>query len=155
MQRLRGRARTAGRLGRRGMAAVEFAIAAGFLSIAMVGLYDFGRASWTRMQVVSAAHVGAAFAAAHGFNASLIANAVASSSSLPTLSATPAPSTVCGCPSRSAGVTFVACGTACTSGGDAGTYVQVSARGTYSFTFSYPLVSNPLVLSATALTRIQ
>jgi hypothetical protein len=49
----------------------------------------------------------------------------------------------------------VACGSACADGGGAGTYVRVNARGTYSFTFSYPLVSNPLVLSATALTRIQ
>lgn len=143
------------RLGRRGMAAVEFAIAAGFLTVAMSALYDFGRASWTRMQVISAAHVGAAFAAAHGFNANLIANAVTSSSSLPGLVATPAPSSVCGCPAGSSGVTFVTCGTGCTGGGDAGTYVQVTAQASYSFTFSYPFVSNPLVLTATALSRIQ
>jgi hypothetical protein len=140
---------------RRGMAAVEFAIAAGFLGVAMAGLYDFGRASWTRMQVISAAHVGAAHASAHGFNANLISSAVTNSSNLATLAATPAPATVCGCPGGSAGVSFVACGSGCPSGGDAGTYVQVSARATYSFTFSYPFVSNPLVLSATALSRIQ
>ena len=145
----------AGALGRRGMAAVEFAIAAGFLSLALVGLYDLGRASWTRMQVVSAAHVGAAFAAANGFNANLISNAVANSSSLSTLSATPAPASVCGCPGGTAGVTIVACGSACSDGGGAGTYVQVAARGTYTFTFRYPYVASPLVLTATALTRIQ
>ena len=144
-----------GGLGRRGMAAVEFAIAAAFLSVAMVGLYDFGRASWTRMQVVSAAHVGAAFAAAHGFNTNLIANAVTSSSSLATLSATPAPASVCGCPNGAQGLSYVTCGTACAAGGDAGSYVTVHARGTYSFTFPYPYVSNPVVLTATAVTRIQ
>jgi Flp pilus assembly protein TadG len=144
-----------GGLGRRGMAAVEFAIAASFLAVAMAGVYDFGRASWTRMQVVSAAHVGAAFAAAHGFNASLIASAVTSSSALGTLAATPAPATVCGCPNGSAGIGFVECGSACADGAGASTYVRVNARATYSFTFSYPYVSNPLVMTATALSRIQ
>jgi hypothetical protein len=120
-----------------------------------MGVYDFGRASWTRMQVISAAHVGAAFAAAHGFNANLIAAAVTSSSHLPTLSASPVPSQVCGCPAGAAGLSVVACGTACAEGGDAGTYVQVSATGRYSFVFPYPGIANPVVINATAYTRIQ
>ncbi len=147
--------RVCGGLGRRGMAAVEFAIAGGFLAVAMAGVYDFGRASWIRMQVVSAAHIGAAYAAANGFNANLISGAVTSSSALNTLAATPAPATVCGCPNGSAGISFVTCGTGCADGAGASTYVRVNARATYSFTFPYPYVSNPLVLTATALSRIQ
>ncbi len=149
MQRMRGG------LGRRGMAAVEFAIAASFLAVAMAGVYDFGRASWTRMQVISAAHIGAAHAAANGFNANLIAGAVTSSSALATLAATPAPATVCGCPNGGAGISYVTCGDTCADGAGASTYVRVNARASYSFTFSYPYVSNPLVLTATALSRIQ
>ena len=142
-------------LGRRGIAAVEFAIAGAFLSLALVATYDFGRASWTRMQVVAAAHIGAAFAASNGFNSSLISGAVTSSSNLATLTASPAPAQVCGCPAGTAGVTIVTCGSTCTAGNGAGTYVQVSARGTYSFVFRYPLITSPVVITATALARIQ
>lgn len=142
-------------LGRGGMAAIEFAIAVSFLSLTLVAAYDFGRASWTRMQVVAAAHIGAAFAAAHGFNANLIGGAVTASSALSSLAAIPAPAQVCGCPSGSGGLAVVECGTACSGGGGAGTYVQVSARGTYSFVFPYPGIPSPMVMSATALTRIQ
>lgn len=144
-----------GGLGRGGTAAIEFAIAMSFLSLTLVAAYDFGRASWTRMQVVAAAHIGAAFAAAHGFNPNLIGGAVAASSALPSLTANPAPAQVCGCPSGTGGLALVECGTACSGGGGAGTYVRVTARGTYSFVFPYPGISNPLVVSATALTRIQ
>ncbi len=153
--RLAARRTVAARLGRRGMAAMEFAIAASFLSIALMGVYDFGRASWTRMQVISAAHVGAAFAASNGFNVSLIGTAVTNSSNLPTLAAAPAPAQVCGCPAGTAGLSIVTCGTACAAGGDAGTYVQVSARGSYTFIFPYPTVTNPVIVNATAFTRIQ
>lgn len=138
-----------------GLAAMEFAIAGSFLAVAMMGAYDFGGASWTRMQVISAAHVGGAFASSNGFNASLISAAVTNSSGLATLAATPAPAQVCGCPAGTAGVTIIACNTACAGGGDAGTYVRVSARGSYSFIFPYPLITSPVVINATALARIQ
>lgn len=158
---MRGRARRGIALLRRlagrrdGFAAIEFAIAVSFLSLALIGVYDFGRASWTRMQVISAAHVGGAFASSNGFNASLISTAVTNSSNLPTLVATPAPVQVCGCPAGAAGITIVACSTTCDSGNGAGTYVRVSARGTYTFVFPYPGIAGPVVINAVALARIQ
>jgi len=141
--------------GRSGVAAVEFAIGASFLAIALVGVYDFGRSSWHRMQVISAAHAGAAYAAAHGFSTNGIVTAILGATDFAALSATPAPERVCGCPDGVNGIAIVACGSACGHGGDAGTYVRVSASGSYTFVFPYPYVSQPVAMSTSVLARIQ
>lgn len=141
--------------GRDGSAAVEFAVIASFLGIAMMGVYDFGIATWHRMQVTTAAHAGAAYAAAHGFNANGITAAVTGSSDWAGIAASPAPSKVCGCPNNADGVVEVECGTACAGGGDAGTYVKVAATANYTFLMPYPGVTQPVVLTATSITRIQ
>jgi Flp pilus assembly protein TadG len=144
------------RRARAGIAAVEFAVGAAFLSLALLGLYDFGRASWQRMQVATAAQAGATYAAGNGFNTNGIVAAVRGATDLATVAATPAPSMVCGCQAGGDGITPVACGSKC--GGtvaDAGYYVQVNARAEYAFVFPYPFVASPVVMTATVTARLQ
>jgi Flp pilus assembly protein TadG len=141
---------------RGGIAAVEFAVGAAFLSLALLGLYDFGRASWQRMQVATAAQAGATYASGNGFNTNGIVAAVRGATELASVTATPAPSLVCGCQSGVEGIATVACGTKC--GGttvDAGYYVRVNARAEYSFVFPYPFVASPVVMTASVTARLQ
>jgi Flp pilus assembly protein TadG len=142
-------------LARSGVAAVEFAIGASFVLLASTGIYDFGRAYWTRIQVMSALHSAAAYAATNGFNSNGIVASMTSSTNFAAISATPAPAQVCGCPNGNTGLTVVACGTACGSGADAGTYVQISVRGTHAFLFPMPGMGSSLDINATAFARIQ
>jgi hypothetical protein len=126
----------------------------------MLGLYDFGRASWHRMQVASAAQAGAIYAASHGFNTNGIVAAVTQSSSFSTLTASPSPTIQCGCPNGAAGMTIVACGSSCPGVGGqpgpvAGYYVTVHARGTYTFMFPYPYITQPVVMTASAFAKLQ
>jgi Flp pilus assembly protein TadG len=145
---------------RGGIASVEFAIGASFFILALLGLYDFGRASWHRMEVATAAQAGAVYAAANGFNTNGIVAAVTAATSFSTLTASPAPVLQCGCPAGAAGMTVAACGSNCPSadgltGTAAGYYVTVHARGTYSFMFPYPYVPQPVVMTASAFAKLQ
>jgi Flp pilus assembly protein TadG len=140
---------------RRGVAAVEFAIGASFLIMMVTGVFDFGQLYSARLQLVAAVHSGAAYAATNGFNANGIVTATTTAANLATLTATPAPSQVCACPNGNVGMTVVACGTSCAGGGDAGTYVRVNAQASYTFIFPLPRSVNPLVMTSTALARIQ
>ena len=146
---------------RGGIAAVEFAIGAAFFVLALTALYDFGHASWRRLEIATASQAGAVYAAANGFNTNGIVAAVTSATSAPNVTASPAPSLSCGCPNGVAGITTVACGSTCPPanavepGKTAGYYITVHARGTYSFMFPYPFVSSPATMSATTVAKLQ
>ena len=149
MHRLLGRLSQA----RQALAATEFAIAAPVLLIMMIAVYDFGMGQWHHMQVTNAARAGAAFAGTHEWNSAAIALSVTDATDYPAIQATPAPEQYCGCPNATAGITTVACGSTCPSGGTAGTYVRVSATASYRFALRYPGVTTPWTLSATAIVR--
>lgn len=141
---------------REGIAAVEFAIGVSFLSLALLGLYDFGRASWHRMQVATAAQAGATYAAGNGFNTNGIVAAVRGATDDTGIAATPAPAMMCGCENGGSGIVAAACGSKCVGTEiDAGYYVQVNARAEYAFVFPYPFITNPVVLTATVTARLQ
>ncbi len=140
--------------GRSGLAAIEFAIIAPIFVMALVCSADLGLAFYHAMQVEAAAQAGAEYAAIQGFNAGGISSAVANSTTGFSISATPAPSQSCGCPSNS-GVTQVACGTTCADGTVAGSYVTVSAASTYATIIPYPALPPTFQLAATAKVRIQ
>jgi Flp pilus assembly protein TadG len=99
-----GRARRQGRRAR-GNAAIETAFIAPILLLMLVGIADYGRAIYAEMQVQSAAQAGAQLAlesAANGFNATTvtaISGAVTSATTLPGITASPAPIVSCGCAS--------------------------------------------------------
>jgi Flp pilus assembly protein TadG len=151
--------KTARRLSRlffdqKGTAAIEFGIIASLLCFMFIGLIDFGTGFWQKMQVGNAARAGGEYAIANGWNQSSISTAVTSATSLSSITATPAPTQTCGCPDASSGITAATCGSNCTGGGTAGTYVTVGAQASYSSIFTYPGIANPQTLSASTIVRI-
>ena len=139
--------------GIKGTVAIEFAIIGPALVLMMACTIDLGMGISRKMQVQNSAQAGAEYAIAHGFTAS-IANAVTSATSFSGITASPAPSEFCGCPSSS-GVTNVTCNSTCSSGAVAGTYVTASAQATYNTILSYPLIPNSFVFTAQSTVRIQ
>jgi len=106
------------------------------------------------MQVQSAAEAGAGYAFLHGYDSSAISSAVTNASRISGLSASPAPTQFCGCPGAS-GVTSVTCGSTCSTGNTAGTYVSASATAVYQTIISYPIVPNQYTFVSKSTVRIQ
>jgi Flp pilus assembly protein TadG len=144
---------TAGADGVRGALSIEFAVIAPTLVLMLIGVLDLGMGIYRKMQVQNAAQAGAAYAVLHGFTSSSIESAVTSATSFG-VSASPAPSEFCGCAS-SGGVTAATCGSTCSGGSSPGTYVTVSAQGTYTTLLPYPGIPNSYTLSAQSTVRLQ
>jgi Flp pilus assembly protein TadG len=137
-----------------GLAAVEFAVIAPVLSLVMICTVDVGLGFYRKMQVQNAAQAGAEYAATHGFNASAIASAMSAATGLTSVQASPQPAQFCGCPSTG-GVATATCGTNCTGGAQAGTYVAVSAQADYTTLIPYPLFPDSYTFTAQSTVRIQ
>jgi len=90
---------------RRGNAAIETALMAPFLLLLMVGIADFGSATYADMEIQDAAQAGAQYAlenGAGGLNATTVTNvesAVTSATTLSGVAANPTPTVYCGCAS--------------------------------------------------------
>ena len=139
--------------GTQGVSAVEFGFISPILVLLSVCTADLGLGAYRDMQVQNAAQAGSQYAVAHGFNPSAMSNAVTSATTFAGISASPAPSQFCGCPS-STGVTVVACSSTC-SGAPAGTYVTASAQATYTTLMTYPLLPKTYTFTAQSTVRIQ
>jgi hypothetical protein len=86
-----------------GSSAVEFALAAPVLLGLLVPVVDLGMAFSQQIKVQQSAQAGAQYATTHPWtstSATAIANAVTAASTLTSLTASPAPSQSCGCPTR-------------------------------------------------------
>lgn len=136
-----------------GVAAVEFALVATMLAFMLIGTLDLGFGIFRKMQVQYAAQAGAQYAMIHGFDQSLISSAVLNATNSSTISASPAPSQFCGCPSCSS-IKSVSCGAACSTG-TAGTYVSVSAQSTYTPLFRFPIIPQSFTFTAQSTVRMQ
>ena len=152
-----------GRGSESGTAAIEFAIFVPFFLLPLLtGIVELGLSAYEAMQVSNAVEAGAIYAAANAattFSAANTASATISGAVLPsglnTLTATPAPTQYCGCPSASGSVSNLGarpCSTTACSGGAAGTYVQVNASLKHMAIFptSWGL---PTAFTATAVIR--
>lgn len=137
----------------RGAAAVEFAIFVPLLTLAVVSVADIGLAVLRKMQVEDAAQAGAQYAIMHGFDSSAITSAVTNATNSSAISASPAPLKYCGCATGSS-ITTVTCGSTCTGGTTAGTYVRVSAQASYYTIIDYQIVST-YSFSAASTARLQ
>lgn len=137
-----------------GTAAIEFAIIGSVLVTLLLVSVDLGLAFYSDMQVETSAQSGAEYAAVHGFNSTAISNAVTNATSTSGIDASPAPSQFCGCASASS-VNSATCGTTCSDGMTAGTYVKVTATRTYSTLIPYPSVPASFTQVATSTVRIQ
>jgi len=138
----------------RGVAAIEFAIVGPMLVVMMVCTIDLGTGIFRKMQVQNAAQAGAIYAALHGFTASSISTAVTSATNLSGISASPAPTTYCGCASSNT-ISSVSCSSTCSGGSSPGTYVTVSAQAVYTPILSYPLLPESFTFTAQSTMRIQ
>jgi Flp pilus assembly protein TadG len=147
------RARWIIRAGRRGTAAIEFALAIPILLIVLVGTVEIGFAVYEAMQLYNSAEAGALYASKYGFDAGGIANSVTGATGLKGITASPAPVTFCGCPSAG-GVVTATCGATCVSGGVAGTYVRISAAYTHQTILNYPTFGLPTTLTAQSVVRL-
>ncbi len=139
---------------RAGNAAMELALLASPLILLLVGIADYGSATYRNMQVQHAAQAGAEYAIKNGFSSSAIATAVTGATSYSGIAATPAPAQSCGCASGTT-INSATCGSTCAGGAAAGTYVTVSAQATYSTLIPYPGIPNSFALTAAATVRLQ
>jgi Flp pilus assembly protein TadG len=147
-----------------GVAAIEFGIIAPVLAVALVCTIDLSLGVYRKMEVQNSAQTGAEYALAHGFDATAIASATrnattwtqhdAQGNTIQAVTATPTPVQFCGCASAS-GVTSATCGTPCPSGVLPGTYVTVSAQGTYTTLMPYPMLPTSFVFTAQSTVRTQ
>lgn len=162
--------RTARRWTRRreGTAAVEFALAAPLLVAILLPMIDLGIAAYQDMQVHDAAQAGAQYALLNP-NAAVpmpssystaiqtaIANATpTNATTLSTISATPAPSTACGCSSGPAVTLSTDCTTPCANALAPGHYVTVQTQATYTPLLPFSVFGNSTTLSASTTVRVQ
>ncbi len=137
-----------------GVSAIEFAVVGGTLSLLLLGILDFGRAYWEKVQVGDAAQAGADYAQRNGYSSTAIQSAVTNATALSGVQASPAPSQFCGCPNASSGVTSSSCTATCSDGTTAGTYVTVNANVSYSTIFAWPGLTNPMTLASSVTVRI-
>src|SRR5258708_15407901 len=139
-----------------GVSAVEFALETPILLAIVVALVDLGLAFGQQTQLEHAVQAGAEYASRHSWNGNSstdIANAVTSGTGLSGLTATPAPSQTCGCPSGTA-ITPATCGSTCSNGQIAGYYVTVSAQVPYTSIPPYSIIHSS-TLSSQAVVRVQ
>jgi Flp pilus assembly protein TadG len=136
------------------VAAIEFAIIAPVLVLALICTADLGQGIYRKMQVENAAQAGAEYAVVHGFAASSISNAVTQATSFSGINSSPAPFQFCGCASDT-GITTADCSSTCTGGVASGTYVTVSAQGTYIPILRYPLIPDSFTFASQSTVRLQ
>jgi hypothetical protein len=135
-----------------GAAALEAALVMPMLMVTMAGLVDGSRALVQSMQVRAAAHAGAEWAQANGFDAAGVSAAVAGATSL-AASASPAPELFEGCASPSHGVEPAKKDGKC-GPEPAGQYVRVVATAPFAPWAPWPDLTWPQSFSATAVVRI-
>jgi Flp pilus assembly protein TadG len=149
-----------GRRSESGTAAIEFGMFIPVLLILLTGTVELGFLMYEAMQVNNAVEAGALYAAKNGFNAASITSAVTNASVLPTglntLTATPAPTQFCGCPTVTGITNSGTCVNppACADGSTPGTYVQINAALTHTIIIPAPTSwGMPTSLTATAVIR--
>lgn len=138
----------------RGTVAIEFGLAAPFFLTLVVGVVELGLASYQAMEAQDAAEAGALYASENGFDSGGISSAVVNATGNTNITASPAPTEFCGCPSAT-GVTAIACSTTCTGGSSPGVYVQVNAAIAHQTILSYLGLPIPATLTGQSTVRIQ
>lgn len=137
-----------------GTAAIDLAIILPVLIAMAFGLVDYSSALLQQTQVQNAAQRGLQYALVRGFDSSAISNVITRRTNSAVISATPAPSKFCGCPSDQ-GISSTACSNLCSDGSRAGTYVSASAAATYVPYIALPFVPASFALQSTATARVQ
>ena len=129
---------------RRGTSALEFVVATPLLILMLTAVVDLGLAIQTKIQTGFAVEAGTMYAERYGWDVTAIGTIVLGTTSLSSLTASPAASKSCGCPSGTT-ITAATCGSTCTAGGTAGTYVYVNATTQYSSIMPYLGFNNAMM----------
>lgn len=142
-----------------GAALVEFAFAAPLLAVLLIGMVDLSMYISAKLAVERAARAGAEYATINGYDSAGVSAAVTNAtksraSYMSVIAANPAPQTLCACPDPAAGLSVKVCGTRCSSGLAAGTYVKASASATFTPLFPWPGMAGAQQLSANSIVRI-
>lgn len=151
----------------RGMALVEFGLAAPIIILLLVTVIDLGLAFYQALQVQAAASAGAAYASLHAWDPTgvTITKVVQAATDLGNKVTVPLgfPNTsqVCGCTNTGVMVEEGAlpatgnCSTFATCTGGGGVYAKVKVQLIYSTLITYPGLPTPLTLTGTAYRRTQ
>jgi hypothetical protein len=123
------------------------------LTVLLMGIFDYGSLAYDSMQVSAAAHAGADYALHNGWNAINVEGAVTGATTLPQVSATPAPQLTSAC--IVSGAVVAATGATCAGGGTPGSYVVVNAQAPFTPLVSWAAFAMPSTISAQATVRIQ
>jgi Flp pilus assembly protein TadG len=138
---------------RRAVAAVEFALTAPLLMIALAGATDYGYREWSRSCLANAVAQGAYYAFLTGptVSGTAVQLMVQKASSLSGVAIRRVPTVACYCPSGSPaalGTPVGSCTAACPDGTTPGTYLAISA--TYTLT---PFIPSYSGLSGATITE--
>ena len=139
---------------RSGNAAIEFALVSPLFFVLIAGLVEIGFATRESMQAQMSAETGAGYAVKYGWDAAAISTAVTQAAGRTDITATPAPTTFCGCPDAS-GITPADCTATCTGGGAPSQYVRVQASIPHNAILPYLGLPIPPTQTAVAVTRIK
>lgn len=145
---------------RRAAALVEFAFAAPVLAGLLIGLVDLSMYISSNLSVERAARAGGEYAVVNGYSATGVAAAVTSATRtrngyLSAISASPAPTKWCACPNATTGLATATCGTTCSSGLAAGSYVTATATARYTPLFPWPGLSGSRQITSSSTVRIE
>ena len=140
--------------GREGNAAIEFALLSPQFFLLLAGLVALGFAAYYAMLVEASVEAGALYASEYGWNASGITAAVVNATGVSGITASPAPTSFCGCPG-SGGIATISCTSTCTGGVTPGHYVKISATITNQTILSYTGSILPASFTGQSIIRIQ
>ena len=142
---------------RQGTAAIEFGLVSPLLLILLTGIVEIGIATYQEIQLQTAVEAGALYAAAHGAsNLTAIGQAGVGATGNTNITAIPAPTKFCGCPTAAGVVSQNAdCTTVCADGKAPGQYVKVNAKVTHQTIMPYLSLRLPAALTASVTVRIQ
>ena len=139
---------------RRGAMVVEFAFILPILLLAMMGLWDFGRALQVNHQLINAARAGMQYGMrdpSAALDAAGIARAVRADAEDVSNQLSVSSQRTCECSNG----TTVACGGSCPGGAQPNVFLQVSVGSAFTPTFPYPMIARPYPLSQQVKVRVQ
>jgi len=137
-----------------GVVSVELAFVMSFLLVMAFGAFDFGRAGFEKMRVISAARAGAQYGIQNQSAAANVQSMIAAArddANDSTQSLTTTARRYCSCP----GAGELICTATCGDGKYPLMYVEVSVSNDIAFWFHYPGVPDALTVSATSTLRVR
>jgi hypothetical protein len=125
-----------------------------------IGLIDVSTFISANVAVERAARAGTEYALMNDYTSAGVSGAVTAATTRRTsymsaIAATPGPAKWCACPNATTGLATATCGTTCTSGLPAGSYVTSSAQATYTPLFAWPGLSGDKTINSSSTVRIE